>query len=451
MKIKRTLAAGIVGSALAALGAHAGVTPQEAEQLGTTLTPTGAEKAGNKDGSIPAWDGGYTKQLPGFTNGGRRDQDPFAAEKPLYTVTAQNMAQYADKLSEGSKAMLKKYPDYRIDVYPTHRTSAAPQWVYDNIKKNAVRASLSPQGLPQGAYGGVPFPIPKNGTEVMWNHLLRWMGTDRRFEIQSYLRTASGDPVMVVDASVKQSLPFYHKGGSPETFDGYYWYINLVNIGPPLRAGEAVVGRTNIAPEKDISYVYLPGQRRTRKLPNACCDTPASATAGVMTFDEQDVFLGRLDKFDWKLKGKKELLIPYNTNKSLKPTNALDLMKPKFLNPDHVRWELHRVWVVEATLKQGARHVAPKGVYYIDEDSWAAVLGDRWDANGQLWKTMWQLPVLMPDVPVTTAISYGFYDLVQGTWFANNLVNAKKMQYEVMPRYAPQTFTAEALTSDGVR
>ncbi len=442
------LACATLGCGQAAMAA---VTPAEAAELGKTLTPMGAEKAGNKDGSIPAWDGGLTKALPGFVNGGRRDQDPYAAEKPLYSVTAKNMDQYADKLSEGSKAMLKKYPSYRIDVYPTHRTAAAPHWVYENTARNAVRGKLNERNVPTGVYGGVPFPIPKSGAEAIWNHLLNWRGADLQYDMQSVLVTAEGKAVMTVDALGDQSMPYYDKDGSVDKFDGFYWLLRLVNAGPPIRAGEAILGRLNVDPDKSQSYVYLAGQRRTRKLPNACCDTPTPAAAGVMAFDEIDVFSGRLDLFDWKLAGKRELLIPYNSNRSIKPATYAEVMGPKHLNPDHVRWELHRVWVVEATLKPGQRHVAPKSVYYLDEDTWAAVLGERRDANGQLWKSLWQLPMMMPDVPATTAMTFGFYDLLSGTWFVSSTGNAKPMHARQMPRYAPSTFTPEALSGGGLR
>lgn len=451
MNFKLALLAAAVGGALGFSHiAMAAVSADEAATLKTTLTPLGAEKAGSKDGSIPAWDGGYTKAIPGFKNGGRRDGDPFAGEKPLYSVTAKNMGQYADKLTDGTKAMLKKYPSYRIDVYPTHRTAAAPQWVYDNTAKNAVHAKLNEKMIPVGAFGGIPFPIPKSGAEVMWNHLLRWRGESWQFDQHGVLVTADGKAVMTVDGVADQAMPYYYKDAA-DKFDGVYWMIRLVNAGPPIRAGEAILGRLNVDGDKDEGYVYLAGQRRTRKLPNACCDTPTPAAAGVMSFDELEVFGGRLDRFDWKLIGKKEMLIPYNTNKSLKPAKDTDLVSGSYLNPDHVRWELHRVWVVEGDLKQGQRHLAPKSVYYVDEDSWNAVLGDRWDAKGQLWKTMWALPVLMPDVPGVIVPTFGFYDLLSGTWFASNLLNQKSAHYKLMPRYSDATFTPESLAGGGLR
>ena len=91
------------------LSASAEVSPDEAKQLSDTLTPWGAEKAGNKDGSIPAYTGGLTKP-PASYDPAKKGMlpDPFADEKPLYSVNAKNMAQYADKLSEGVKAALAR-------------------------------------------------------------------------------------------------------------------------------------------------------------------------------------------------------------------------------------------------------------------------------------------------------------------------------------------------------
>ncbi|MES2264251.1 MAG: DUF1329 domain-containing protein [Pseudomonadota bacterium] len=451
MKFKHALLVNLVGATIGLGGASLAAVPaDEAAQLKTTLTPLGAEKAGNREGSIPAWSGGYTTPIPGFQNGGRRDADPYASEKPLYSITAKNMEQYADKLTDGVKAMLKKAANYRVDVYPTHRTAAAPQWVYDNTAKNATQSRLGDNYALQGAYGGIPFPMPKSGAEVMWNHMLRWRGENWQFDMHGLLGTADGRSVLTVDGIGDQSMPYYYKEAA-DKFNGDYWSLRLVNAGPPIRAGEAITGRINLDSGQDQSWVYLAGQRRTRKLPNACCDTPTPAAAGVMSFDEIEGFTGRLDRFNWKLVGKKEVIIPYNTNRSMRPLRDSDLAGPHFLNPDHVRWELHRVWVVEASLAPGKRHSAPRSIYYVDEDSWHVVLGDRWDANGQLWKTLWQLPIMMPDVPGTIAPVFGFYDLISASWFASGIMNEKSSHYKIMPRYPQSVFTPDAMTGQGLR
>ncbi|MCR5882943.1 DUF1329 domain-containing protein [Rhizobacter sp. J219] len=435
---------------VAASAAQAGVTPEEAAKLKTTLTPFGAEKAGNADGSIPAWNGGYTTPIPGFKNGGRRG-DPFANEKPLYSVTADNLAQHASKLSEGTVALLKKYPKtFRLDVYKTHRTAAARQWVYDNTFKNATTARLEGHVL-KGAFGGIPFPIPKTGEEMMANNDLHWRGEAWQNDFRGYLGTASGQRVLSVEATGDWQMPYYAQG-QQDKFNGDFWLIRLVNSGPPVRAGEALVGRQNLDADKTATWVYLTGQRRVRKLPNACCDTPTPASSGVASFDEVDVFGGRTDRFNWKIVGKQELLIPYNSNRLHTPTKDSDVLMPHHFNPDHVRWELHRVWVVEANLKPGQRHQAPRSRYYLDEDTWVAVLGDRWDAKGQLWKTLWAHPVVMPDLPATTPQQqWGFHDLLSGAWYASGVVNERNTHYRIVPRRPDSHFTPDAMAGDGVR
>lgn len=440
-----------LAAALAALlPAHAAVTPEEAARLKNELTPFGAERAGNKEGTIPPWTGGYTTPIPGFKNGGRRG-DPFAGEKPLYSISAANMAQHADKLTEGTQALLKKYPQtFRVDVYKTHRTAAAPQWVYDNTFRNATSARMEGEVV-KGAFGGIPFPIPKSAKEIVANNDLHWRGEAWQTDFRGYLGTASGQRVLSVEGIGDFQMPYYANGAA-DKFDGTYWMIRLVNSGPPVRAGEAITGRQHLDQDKTGAWVYLTGQRRVRKLPNACCDTPTPATAGVASFDEVDVLGGRTDRFDWKIVGKKEMLIPYNSNRMNVPLKDSDLLLAHHLNPDHVRWELHRVWVIEANLKPGQRHQAPRSRYYVDEDTWVTVLGDRWDANGQLWKTLWSHPVVMPDLPATTPQQqWGFNDLITGTWYASGVVNERPQHYKIVPRRPDSFFTPEAMAGDGVR
>ncbi|MDA7089220.1 DUF1329 domain-containing protein [Pseudomonas sp. SA3-5] len=411
---------------IAAPLAYAGVSPQEAEKLkGNELTPMGSERAGNADGSIPAWDGGLTG---GSYDGKGKRSNPFADEKPLYSVTAQNMGEYEKVLTAGTKAMLQKFPDtYRIDVYPSHRTFAAPQAFYDNTFANATRATAAdnPGHTPSEIFGGVPFPFPADGAQVMWNHLLHWRGYAFQQPMTNALISADGRNVTTAVGTSEIQMPYYDPKSDLETFKGKlgrdYWLFRMVNDGPPIRAKEAIIGRENLQPDQSRTWVYLTGQRRVRMLPTACCDTPTPAAAGVAGFDDLQVWLGRLDRFDWKLVGKKEMLIPYNANKSQLAPSTDELLMANHMNPDYVRWELHRVYVVEATLRGGQRHTASKGTYYIDEDSWRAVAGERYDAKGNLWKVLFNLPVTAPELPGFVQGPHGFYDLVAGTWYASNL------------------------------
>jgi hypothetical protein len=432
--------------------AVAAVGADQAAKLNNELTPLGAERAGNADGSIPAWTGGLTTPIAGDTPGGRRS-DPFKGEQALFSITASNAAEYANRLTDGTKALLAKYPDsYRVDVYPTHRTAAAPEWVYQNTLLNATRSRINGDVV-EGAYGGIPFPIPTTGAEVMWNHLLRWRAPTARFSATAYQLTADGRAVLATEATATQQAPYYFQGGSLEDYakSNVYFNIRVSTSAPAIRAGEGIVGRQNLDSAKDQAWVYLVGQRRVRKLPNTCCDTPSPVMAGVMSFDELEVFSGRLDRFDWKLVGKEEKFIPYNGNKMLEPTSDKDVLSAHHLNPDHVRWELHRVWVVEATLRSGQRHQAARSRYYCDEDTWTCVLGDRWDANGQLWKTTWGQILVMPELPGNFMYSFGFNDLLSGAAFVAGLYNSKPVHYELLERLPDIEFTPDALASDGIR
>jgi hypothetical protein len=420
----------------------AAVSADEAAALKSTLTPMGAEKAGNKDGSIPAWTGGYTTVPAGYKNGDSRP-DPFASEKPLY--------------SDGSKAMLKKYPDsYRLDVYPTHRTAAAPQWVYDNTFANATRANLKDGIWVDGAYGGVPFPIPKTGAEAMWNHKLTWVGEATSYAFNNYVGTPDGKLVLSVRGYNKAMYPYYKKDGSLETFKGQTELLRVWMTDPPIKNGEQFVLIDSVNKPRQ-AWQYLPGQRRVRKAPTLGYDTPSDVNSGMEYYDESYIFLGDLDRYDWKLVGKKELYIPYNNNKFLQKDVSIDKqLMPHHINPDSTRWELHRVWVVEANLAPGKRHVVPKRRYYLDEDTWGAVLADGWDGQGQLWRTQIALPFLMMDGPfVFPNIQWSTHNLQTGGWSGVGATNWSDPSYtyhfKMLNDVKTADFTPEAMSGEGVR
>ena len=438
--------------AIASQFAGAAVTPEEAARLKSELTPVGAEKAGNKEGTIPAWEGGYTTVWPGYRSGQPRP-DPFDAERPRLQITAQNMSQYADQLSDGVKALLQRFSSYRLDIYPTHRTAAAPQWVYDNTFKNATRARLVPNTAvgPQveGAYGGIPFPIPKEGAEAMWNHSLSWHGEAFIYDTSSYIVTANGKPLLATAGISEGQYPYYYRDGTLDSFDGNYWFRNLTTTGPPFRAGEKTLA---IYPDgkSTQAWQYLVGQRRVRRAPTIAYDTPSFITSGFSFSDENSLFIGNLDRYDWKLVGKKEMFVPYNTQR-FHLTKVDQALGPRHLNPDHMRWELHRVWVVEATLAPGKRHVMPKRRFYLDEDTWQVLLSDGWDAGGQLWHVGHAMPVLVPELPGVLVFACVIYDFLKSGYAASPLFNGQQRQYQVVQRWSKDHFAPATLAAEGIR
>jgi hypothetical protein len=382
-----SIAAGCAMTALSG-AALAAVTAEEAHELGATLTPFGALKAGNADGTIPPYTGGLTTPPPDYKPGSGIRPDPFRSEKPLYSIDAKNMDHYADKLTEATKLLMTKYPGFRIDVYPTHRTAGYPQKVLDNTVLNATRCSTADDGVTlagDGCHGGMPFPIPKTGYEVMWDHLLSYSGVRTIATAKTYYVTPSTGPIMTVEVSNSSGQTnFYKDNYSPS--EPYYVLMGVYDA-PPVQSGGGVMYQNYLNPlsRPQQGWQYLVGQRRVKLSPEISFDTPSPPEAGAILYDENQLFNGSLERFDFKLVGKTEMYIPYNCYRAVFEAKDVDYLTKNFANPDLLRWELHRVWVVEATLKPGKRHVFSRRVFYLDEDSYSGGMSDEYDRNGKLY------------------------------------------------------------------
>jgi hypothetical protein len=405
----------------------AAVSPQDAAKLGSSLTPLGAEKAGNAAGTIPAWTGGITQAPAGYKGSGTHHIDPFAGDKPLFTITRANLAQYRDQLTPGQVALFETYPDsFQMPVYPSHRSGSAPQWVYANTAKNAVSAKLLDGGNGfADAFGGIPFPIPQNGVEALWNHIARYRGTYvvRRASEVAVQRNGS---YSLVTSQQEALFKFYDPKGSYATLNNILFYYLSSTRSPARLAGGAVLVHETLDQVKQPrqAWGYNAGQRRVRRAPNLAYDTPISAADGLRTADDTDMFNGAPDRYDWKLLGKREIYIPYN---SYKLTSAQvkykDLLQVGHLNPAYTRYELHRVWVVEGTLKTGARHIYSKRTLYLDEDSWQAAVVDQYDGRGELWRVSMAYLKNYYELPTTWSALDVFHDLQARRYHVQNLDN----------------------------
>ena len=430
--------------------ANAEVGIEEANKLKKELTPLGAERAGNKDGSIPQWEGGMTAPVAG-PKPGDIPTALFRGETPVTQISVKNMAQFTEKLSDGVQALMKKYPEsFRIDVYPSHRTAAAPGWVYDNTHKNAVHCKVKDGGLSiEGCYGGIPFPIPKSGVEVIWNHQLRVEPESKDFVFKNYAGSSDGSRALASSNRTNHQHPYYYKSGSPETWNGDYRLIRMYQTAPPFKAGESLVIRDNVDMQKSRqAWQYLVGQRRVRRAPTVAYDTPDFVTSGSVYFDEVMGFMGSVDRFKWNLIGKKELYIPYNNN-AFMGAKTDDVFVKYHLNPDKVRWELHRVWIVEATVASGKRHAVAKRRFYMDEDTWMAVLVDGFDAEGKLWRSTQVLPFVDPAIPAVVMLPEIVYNLQANTFGVVAMINDES--YVAKPQKPDTWFTGDALGAEGTR
>lgn len=451
---KKILAAALVAASLAAVPALAKVDAAEAAKLGNELTPTGAEKAGNAAGTIPAWDGGI-KQPPACYKGGDFLCNPFPDDKPLFVITAQNMEQYKANLTPGQMAMMKKYPDtYRMPVYQSRRSHAVPDFVAERTKKNAVETeTVGNTGLKGLNLQGYPFPIPKNGLEVIWNHIGRYRGSSLERTIGQVTPQANGVYSMVMfkdQVAVRNTLTDIQPGEE----ENVMFYFKQQVVAPARLAGNVLLVHETIDQVKEprLAWIYNAGQRRVRRAPQVAYDGPGTASDGMRTSDNFDLYNGAPDRYEWTLVGKKEMYIPYNSYKlDEKGLKYDDMIKPGHINQDLARYELHRVWVVEAKLRQGTRHIYAQRNFFIDEDSWVASAIDHYDGRGNLWRVAESHNMYYYNGGVSGYALETLYDLNAGRYLALGFENeeAKGANWDV--KFSKVEFKPNALRQEGVR
>ena len=429
------------------------ISADQAARLGKDLTPLGAERAGNAKGTIPAWDGGITTPPAGYTPG-MHHPDPYASDRPLYTVTQENMAQYADRLTGGSMALLKAYPaSYKLVVYPTHRSASYPERIYEATKKYATTAHLTNNGNGfAGSFIGIPFPIPQNGLEAIWNHLTRYRGIAAVRYISQATPLRSGS-YSLVDFEDEFLYNYARPEIDEKELGNILVYFKQSVVGPARVAGSILVVHETLDQVKELrsSWIYNPGQRRVRRAPDVSYDNPGTNADSMRTSDQFDMFNGAPDRFAWELVGKKEMIVPYNSYKlHSDQVKVSDILKPLHINQDLARYELHRVWVVESRLKPGSSHIYPRRTFYIDEDSWQILAIDQYDARGQLWRVSEAHCINYYDARTFWSTLEVHTDLQNGRYLAIGLDNHRKM-YDFSIKRTPADYNPDALRRQGIR
>lgn len=441
----------ILGALVVALISSAPIaSAEEAARLGSDLTPIGAEKSGNADGTIPAWTGGLTKALPGWPNEKNDRPNPYNDDPVKFTITAANYKEHADKLTPGTQALFEIYPDdFKMDIYPTRRTAAFPESFYEATKHNVSKAKLVGEGTGvDGAGGGIPFPIPESGLEVIWNYLLSNPNTATR--------SVTAQESVVFNNGQRQDWTYesiiyspFQDLSNPAAEKDTLLKLALMYTQPARDAGEGVVviDSVNASANPRQAWSYDPGERRVRRAPSLKFDTPDRA---LNVIDDVEVYSGSPERYNWTLIGKKEMYVPYNNNQLNSPENKLlDVTKTPYIDSDMIRYELHRVWVVEGTLKEEERHLYNKRVKYIDEDSWRILASERYDGSGELWRIGFAYPVFASEIPVVAGGVNTNIDLKKGGYHVVGLP-AEGLGYnfsEVPPN--DSYFTAAALRRRG--
>jgi len=436
-------------------GALAKIPAEEAAKLTSELTPMGATRAANKDGSIPEWTGGITKLPAGYTAGDHH-VDPFPNDKVKFTITAKNVADYKALLTPGQVKLFETYPEtYKMNIYQTRRSASYPEHVYQAVKDNATRSELveGGNGIKQAAVG-IPFPVPATGLEAIWNHTLRYRGESVSRSGGQAAPTASGN-YTYVGLSETLLLPYNVKGASADELEktNILFKFKQKVTEPARLAGTALLVHETMDQVKTPrqAWTYNTGQRRVRRAPNVAYDAPGTAADGLRTTDDFDMYNGAPNRYNWTLKGKQELLIPYNDYRlHSDKVKYDDILQPGHINPDLVRYEKHRVWVVEANLKENTRHTYKKRVFYIDEDSWQVAVTDIYDNRDELYRVAVAHAINYYEVPTLWSTLDVYHDIQSRRYLAIGLDNETKM-YDFSKTLNERDFTPAALRREGRR
>lgn len=453
----RIAGAGLLG--LTVVGTAWGkLTDEEIAQLGTTgtpLTPVGATRAGNAAGTIPEWTGGIQSLPAGFQPGGTW-VDPYPDDKPLFTITAQNYEQYKENLTPGQVAMFQQYPDsFRMHVYPTRRSASYPDWFVESTKTQAKNIEICPQYAERNELclknmqpgGGVAFPIPKIAEEIGWNSLIsQYRGTTIDAMANGALVDSLGNRTDVILRS-REYWPYQAPADKKSTNEWFTQWGGAIlcdswQIQQPPRSSGLVFGGCNYAENVDFQvYLYIPGQRRVRKAPEiGFHDSPSFGSDGQRTVASRWMwwFGGKEPRHSYKFEKGKELFVSYNSYKTADPNLKWeDIYGKKHVNQDLIRYELHRVWVLDSELKPGFRHLYKRHVAYFDEDSWWGVASEAYDAKDRLWRVAEQYNVNLYDKRMIRPMGDVQIDLVNGRYstFPYWSVQAGKMTGFGMPKF----------------
>ncbi|MEQ8612331.1 MAG: DUF1329 domain-containing protein [Parvibaculum sp.] len=417
MSVRNNWMNGLAGVALT-FALSGGALAAGVDDLGNSLTPVGAERAGNADGTIPAWTGGDLEVPAGWKTGDLR-VDPYAGDAKLFSIDASNVDQYADKLSPGQVAIVKRYDGYRMDVYPSRRSCGYSQELYDATRANVGVAKLSEKGGILAGHGGFLFPLPENGLQAIANYRTAFKGKHTNLTVNIINSQTDGN--YVVNTGVIHTYAPYFEPNAREIDNEYMTKFVYKQIAPAASVGGIIM---TLQPYDDSneSWVYIPGLRRVKKAPTANYDTPGQDD--IRTFDQTYMYNGLPDRYDWKLVGKQELYVPYNASRfRTAGVHVSDIItNGKYPSRDLARYELHRVWVVEATVKEGWRNTFSKRVFYMDEDTWTPVVADLYDTKGNLYRFQENHIFMAPEMPGCVTAADFYHDLNADRYVADNII-----------------------------
>jgi hypothetical protein len=426
-------------------------------QSSPQFTVSGAERSGNADGRIPKSPERTDQPLPGWKPGASREQfSLYAKEIPLQIIAQNNVNQFEKMLSPGAIALLKSKPGYTMPVYPTHRSCGLPALVAENTLRFQGKAHIARNGwsIEDATLPSIPFPHPRTGSEALWNFLVQYQGLGVEWSNgKSYLSPRSSDADPITYSWHARTYYPWAEGKSVPVGD-MKAATTISYRSPAAMSGQAVLQRFYFDKPAE-SYYYFPGQRRMRRMANYAYDAPLIGFEKTYPSDAGSVFNGNPDRFEWVLKGKRELYVPYNAlNITDKDAQGESIFGNKFISAKVRRYELHRVWVIEGNLRPGMRHSTPHKVIYLDEDSWSAVAGEDYDADGAIvrYKEAAAIPIWELG-SCSSLFTFTLYDFVQDRYVRDGYISdereLKVFSKATAPWLRSESFSPEAITAQG--
>jgi hypothetical protein len=390
----------------------------ELKTLNESLTPTGAIRQGTTDGRIPAWVS--SKEQAALLH------QQLEQDQPLFTITGDNYTEYLAHLTEGQIALFRQHPNtFKMPVYQSKRLHQIPKWLAEATHKNLNDARLIDDGNGiSNVWPGIPFPVPDNALEILWNHLIAWRSISAKGTfIESTIHPNQAH--YLIESSFEIAMPYYQPERMAVTDNIILTYYLTRIISPARIAGGATLVHDSMNPRmgQRQSWIYNVSQRRVRRLPFLGYDTPNMNSDDIRVVDEVNLFNGSPDRYEWKSHGKKAIYIPYNAKSLAESTKDFEsLLTPYHLKTEPTRYELHRVWEIEATLKPDQHHIYTRRKLYLDEDSWMALIAEQYDQSGALWRVSISHTQYMPELPGTMKVADIFHDIKNQSYFVQSLI-----------------------------
>jgi hypothetical protein len=285
--------------------------------------------------------------------------------------------------------------------------------------------------------------------EAIWNHTMRYLGGGISRDYNSFPVRANGDYYKI---GVHEYRIFNQNMDPPQ--DNLLLGFLSFFTSPATLEGTVFLVHEPVDQVKQSrsAWIYNAGQRRVRRAPDLAYDNVNDGTEGLRTTDQFDAYNGAPDRYDWKIVGKREVYVPYNSYKLAdKSLKYKDMIQKNTANADLLRYELHRVWEIEANLKAGSKHVYGKRVFFLDEDSWSVLYEDAYDTRKQLWRVSMFPMIQFYDAKVPWYRANIWHDLNNGGYLFSNVDNEIKTPWKFGEKGKWADFQPDSLRRIGTK